>query len=91
MTYTQPTTNAALFTLALLSIMFGMVLCEMLLFVDQIPAWGLLPAFFGVGVLCKFILLLHKQLLSITKQVRVVTIEFDWYLGLQEVRNGHYG
>lgn len=91
MTYTQPTTNAALFTLALLSVMFGMVLCEMLLFVDQIPAWGLLPAFFGAGVLCKFILVLHKQMLDATKQVRVVTVEFDWNLGLPEVRNGHYG
>ncbi|MCB0125467.1 MAG: hypothetical protein KDE58_24605 [Caldilineaceae bacterium] len=91
MTYTQPTTNAALFTLALLSFMFGMVLCEMLLFVDQIPAWGLLPAFFGTSVLCKFILTFHKQMIGATQQVRVVTVEFDWNLGLQEVRNGHYG
>lgn len=91
MTNTQPTTDAALFTLALLSVMFGMVLCEMLLFVDQIPAWGLLPAFFGAGVLCKFILVLHKQMMDATQQVRVVTVEFDWNLGLQEAHNGHYG
>ncbi len=90
MTHTQPTTNAALFTLGLLSVMFGMVLCEMLLFVDTIPAWGLLPAFFGVGVLCKFILVLHEHMLGTTKQVRVVTVEFDWPLKVQEVRNGSY-
>lgn len=91
MIYRQPTTNAALFTLALLSMLFGMVLFELLLVVDQIPTWGLLPAFFGAGVLCKFIFVLHKQMGSQTTQTRVVTVEFDWNFGLQEAGNGHYG
>jgi hypothetical protein len=89
MTHTQPT-NHALITLALLSILFGMVMVEMMFFVEQLPAWGLLPAFFAAGIMYKFLGLLHRYTSCTQPLPRVVTVEFEWPILRREVSNGHY-
>jgi hypothetical protein len=74
-------TRNALVALALLSIMFGMVMFELIYLVDHLPAWSLLPAFFGAGTVYKFIEILHKQAAAMPHlQPRIVTVEFDWSL-----------
>lgn len=89
MTHTQPT-NHALVALALLSILFGMVMIEMLFLTDQLPAWGLLPSFFAAGIMYKFLGLLHRYTLSAQPVSRVVTVEFEWPILRKEVINGNY-
>ena len=78
MTYTQSNMNISLLTLALLSIMFGMVLFELLYFAEHLPAFGLLPSFFAVGIAYKGLEQLHKREPGATPAPRIVTVEFDW-------------
>ena len=89
MTHSQPT-HHALIALALLSILFGMVMIEMMFLIDQLPAWGLLPAFFAAGIMYKFLGLLHRYTLSAQPVSRVVTVEFEWPVLSKEVINGSY-
>lgn len=89
MTNTQ-LTNHTLIALALLSILFGMVMFEMMFLVDQLPAWGLLPAFFAAGIMYKFLGLLHRYTSSAQPMLRVVTVEFEWPVLRKETINGSY-
>jgi len=89
MTHTQPT-NHALIALALLSILFGMMMVEVMFFVEQLPAWGLLPAFFAAGIMYKFLELLHRYTSLPQPLPRVVTVEFEWPVLRREVSNGRY-
>ena len=82
--------DASLFTIAILSIISGMLLFELLLFVEQLPAWTNLLGFFAAGVMYKFIELVHKHQQYLARQ-RVVTIELDFSLFNQEMnRNGYH-
>ena len=85
-----PMMHNSLIAIALLSIMAGMVMFEMLLLVDQLPAWSLLPVFFAVGTLYKYIELLRRQPAATQWQPRVVTVEFDWPLLRKESPYGSY-
>lgn len=76
----QRSTRLALLTLGLLSIMFGIVLFELLYFAEHLPAFGLLPAFFAVGIIYKGLEQIHKH----ESAPRVVTVEFDWLPRPQE-------
>lgn len=87
---TAQLTNKALLALALLSILFGMVMVEMMFFVEQLPAWGLLPAFFAAGIMYKFLGLLHRYTSCTQPLPRVVTVEFEWPVLPKEVINGSY-
>lgn len=78
MNRTQPKTNLVLFALGLISILFGMVLFEVLWFVEYMPMWTLLPAFFAAGIMCKAIEILKLQETRTQLAPRIVTIEFDW-------------
>lgn len=78
MMYTQRNMNISLLTLALLSIMFGMVLFELLYFAEHLPAFGLLPSFFAVGIAYKGLEQLHKHGSITAINPRIVTVEFDW-------------
>ena len=73
----------SLLTLALFSIFFGMVLFELALFAVQLPAWGLLPAFFAMALLYKLVEELGKQRM-LTTLPRLVTVEYSWYPFSQE-------
>jgi len=84
MTYTQNSLNITLFTLALLSLLFGMVLFELLYFTEHLPAFGLLPAFFAVGLAYKGLEQLSKREPNNTLAPRIVTVEFDWSRRPQE-------
>lgn len=78
MNRTQPKTHPALFALGLMSILFGMVLFEVLWFVEYMPAWTLLPAFFAAGIVWKAIEILNRQKTKVQFAPRIVTVEFDW-------------
>lgn len=78
MIHTQQSLNISLFTLALLSLLFGMVLFELLYFAEHLPAFGLLPAFFAVGLTYKGLEHLYKLQPNTTLVRRIVTVEFDW-------------
>jgi len=78
MMHTQRSMNISLLTLALVSIMFGMVLFELLYFAEHLPTFGLLPAFFAVGIAYKGLEQLHRCEPRTTLAPRIVTIEFDW-------------
>jgi len=84
MTHAQQSLNITLFTLALLSLLFGMVLFELLYFTAQLPAFGLLPAFFAVGLTYKGLEHLSKLKPNPPLVRRMVTVEFDWSPTLQE-------
>ena len=73
----------SLLTLALFSILFGIVLFELALFAVQLPAWGLLPAFFAMALLYKLVEELSKQRM-LTTLPRLVTVEFSWHPFSQE-------
>lgn len=77
MNQTRPKANFALFALGLVSILFGMVLFEVLLFVEYMPAWTLLPAFFAAGIVCK-VIATSRQRMHMQLTPRIVTVEFDW-------------
>lgn len=78
MNQTRPKANLALFALGLVSILFGMVLFEVLLFVEYMPAWTLLPAFFAASIVCKVIEIVNRQRTQVQFAPRIVTVEFDW-------------
>ena len=75
---TQTHTTILLFALTILSVMFGMLVFELLYFAEQLPAWGLLPAFFGAGVLYRAVVELKKRTTLPVLLPRVVTVEYDW-------------
>ena len=74
----RPKNNFALLALGLVSILFGMVLFEVLWFVEYMPAWTLLPAFFAAGIVCKVNEIMNQQRTLVRFAPRVVTVEFDW-------------
>jgi hypothetical protein len=78
MNRTQPKTNLALFALGLVSILFGMVLFEVLWIVEYMPAWTLLPAFFAAGIVFKVIEGVKQQEARMQFAPWIVTVEFDW-------------
>lgn len=74
---TEKLNQLNLLMLALFSILFGMVLFELALFATQLPAWGLLPAFFAMALLYKLVEQLRKQT-SVTSLSHIVTAEYSW-------------
>ncbi len=75
----QRTPDITLLALGLLSILFGMVLLEMLWVVDQLPAWNLLPIFFAVAVLVKLVEAQPKHSNKPSLPLRLVTVEYRWH------------
>ena len=82
MNRTRPKNNFALLALGLVSILFGMVLFETLWFVEYMPAWTLLSAFFAAGIVCKVSEIVNRQRTQMHFAPRVVTVEFDWVVSV---------
>ena len=79
MTTIDRTPDITLLALALLSLMFGVVLVEMLWVVEQLPAWNLLPVFFGMAVMLKRVEAMQKQQTGKHLRTRLVTVEYRWH------------
>lgn len=74
----QPLPNVALFALGLVSILFGMMLFEVLCVAEPLPIWTLLPALFAAGIVGKVIEIMRQHQAQLQLLPRVVTVEFDW-------------
>lgn len=78
MTNTDYKEQIMLLALAMLSLMMGVVLLEIVWMHDPMPAWNLLPIFFATATLFKMVELLQKEKGARPAHSRVVTVEYRW-------------
>lgn len=78
MTNTEYKEQIMLLALAMLSLMMGVVLLEIVWMHNPMPAWSLLPIFFSAAMLFKIVELLQKGKDVRLAHSRVVTVEYRW-------------